>query len=236
MDVERSALKPLWSTLTPDEQSRANRFRFSTDRTRFIAARAQLRDILGYYAGEEPGDLKFSYGPQGKPFLSDSDLRFNLSHSGGLGLIAISARYEVGVDLEEHRPNPDYEDLATRFFAPAETSRLRLISESMRHEAFLACWTLKESYIKAKGGGLSIPLDQFEVSFTSDEPSRLVNVHWDPTDTARWSLIGLKPGAGYTGALCVEAQEPIVSCWDWSYRDGLVSNKRRLEKDAALRN
>ena len=226
LDVERPALQHLWSILTPDEQARANRFRFSTDRTRFIAARAHLRGVLGLYAHEEPSQLKISYARHGKPYLPHRRLRFNISHSDRLALIAVADRREVGVDLERLRPRIDHESIAARFFAPAEVARLRAVPESMRHEAFLACWTRKEAYIKAKGGGLSIPLDQFEVSLAPDEPCRLVNVRWDQKEKARWSLIGLTPGAGYVGALCVEEREPLVRCWQWSYRDGLVSSMK----------
>lgn len=229
LEVERTALDHLWSILTPDEQARANRFRFSKDRTRFIAARAQMRSILGLYAHEEPSELEISYAPQGKPYLPHRDLRFNMSHSGRLGLIAVADRREVGVDLEHLRSKTDHESIATRFFAPAEVARLRAVPEGMRREAFLACWTRKEAYIKAKGGGLSIPLDQFEVSLDSVGPSRLLNVRWDQRETARWSLIGLTPGAGYIGALCVEGQEPLVRCWQWSCRNGLVSSMRSAE-------
>ncbi len=226
LDVGRTALHHLWSILAPDEQARANRFRFSKDRMRFIAARAQMRGILGLYVHEEPSELEISFTPHGKPYLPHRGLRFNMSHSGGLGLIAVADRREVGVDLEHLRSTTDHESIAARFFAPAEVARLRAVPESMRYEAFLACWTRKEAYIKAKGGGLSIPLDQFEVSLAPDEPPRLIDVHWDQKEKARWSLIGLTPGAGYVGALCVEEEEPLVRCWQWPYRSGLASSMK----------
>ena len=236
LDLESTELLGLWAILSPEEQARASRFHFSTDRSRFIAARGTLRTILGLYLDESPGELTICSGPFGKPYLARSSLRFNVSHSDGIALIALTDGREVGIDLEHVRPQVDHESIASRFFSPAESAKLGALPQSRRSWAFLACWTRKEAYVKAKGGGLSIPLEKFDVSLESGGPARLVNVHFDPGESARWSLAELTPGPGSVGALCVEGTEPHLCCWQWSHRSGpAVAVKRLKEERADLR-
>ncbi len=234
LDIGPAALEELWPVLSPDEQARAARFRFSTSRQRFTAARGLLRTILGLYSDEEPGQLKISYATHGKPYLAGSALRFNLSHAQAFGLIAVATGREVGIDVEHTRSRVDHESIAERFFSPAEVARLHNVPRSMRHDAFLACWTRKEAYVKAKGGGLSIPLDQFEVSFAQGEPARLLNVAWDDKETDRWQLVDLAPGSGYTGALCVEGMAPRLRRWQ-SPDDSRLSSPVKRPKDDTSR-
>ena len=86
----------------------------------------------------------------------------------------------------------------------------------MQEQAFFTCWTRKEAYIKAKGGGLSIPLDQFEVSLAPGEPAALKQTSRDPAEARRWRMQELSPGPGYEAALCVEGQDWQLSSWQWS--------------------
>ena len=83
----------------------------------------------------------------------------------------------------------------------------------MQLQAFFACWTRKEAYVKAKGEGLSIPLDQFEVSLVPGRPAALERVFSDPGEAGRWTLQDLLPAPGYAGALCVEGHGWELKCW-----------------------
>jgi len=224
--VWRAALEPrsaplesLWQTLTPDECARADRFHFAHDRERFIVARGLLRAILGRYLREEPTRLRFEYSRYGKPALArewtGTGLRFNLSHSGGLALYAITRGREVGIDLERHRADLADEAIAERFFSRQEVATLRALPPEQRGTAFFAIWTRKEAFLKANGQGLSLPLDQFDVSVTPGEPASVLSTRWDPQEASRWSLQELFPGPGYTAALAVEGHGWQLNRWQW---------------------
>jgi 4'-phosphopantetheinyl transferase len=143
--------------LTPDELERAARFRFDRDRNRYIVCRGTLRELLGVTG-------RFVYGPYGKPRLEGSEIRFNVSHSHGLGMIAIAQGREVGCDIERIEQKFADEQIPERFFSPAEVAALRALPEPEQCEAFFRCWTRKEAFIKACGMGVSLPLDSFDVT------------------------------------------------------------------------
>jgi 4'-phosphopantetheinyl transferase len=198
----------LEQTLSFNERARADRFRFERDRSRFIAARANLRMILSRYIGIDPRSLAFSYGPHGKPALAQpieaGALKFNLSHSGELALVAVTQDRDVGVDLEEMRFIEDADKIAEQFFSPRENETLRALSGAEKLEAFFHCWTRKEAYLKATGDGLARPTRSFDVTLAPDEPARLVNVEGQSLEASRWSLVGLVPARGYVGAVAVQ--------------------------------
>ncbi len=194
--------------LSADERERAARFHFAADRSHFIAARALLRTLLGRYLDLPPGQLSFSYGPYGKPALAGEGesraLRFNVSHSHGVALYAVARERDVGVDVEYLRRDILGESLAERFFSAREVATLRALPADVQPQAFFNCWTRKEAFIKARGEGLSFPLDRFEVSLDPKEPAALVSVMDDPREASRWSLQALPVEEGYVAALAVE--------------------------------
>ena len=105
------------SLLTPDERERAARFLFDHLRRSFIIARGALRVLLGRYLDTDPAGIRFAYGEKGKPTLSQpARVRFNVSHSGGLALYALTLDCEIGVDVEQMRPLTDLWEIASRFF------------------------------------------------------------------------------------------------------------------------
>jgi len=208
LELPPSQVKRLRGILTDDEVDRANRFSFEIDRQRFIAARGTLRSILSRYITIDPGHLRFYYNQYGKPFLdpefSSYLLNFNLSHSGSMALYAITRNMEIGVDVERVHSDFAYEEIAKRFFSANEVSILRVIPTEKKLEAFYTCWTRKEAYAKAHGKGLSLPLDSFDVSFAPWEPPMLSITKDEPQDRSLWTLLDLKPGLGYVGALAVK--------------------------------
>jgi 4'-phosphopantetheinyl transferase len=216
LDVLTGEVERLRRLLAPDEQARADRLVFEGDRRRTIAARGTLRTILGRYLGTPPDSLRFCYNSHGKPALAGEpgSLRFNVSHSGDLALIAVARARAVGVDIERLRPNMADEQLARRFFSPPEVASLLALAERDRQRGFFTCWTRKEAYIKARGEGLSIPLDQFQVSLAPGEPAALLSVQGG--GVARWSLHELRPGPGYIAALAVEGHHLRIKGWSHS--------------------
>lgn len=202
--------------LSIDERKRADQFRFQKDRQDFIVARALLRMILGRYLRKRPDQVRFEYGSYGKPFLAgegDKELSFNLSHSQGLVLYAITRGRQIGVDVECVRDNRDTEAIARRFFSPQEIAAIESLPEPIRQRAFFACWTRKEAYLKARGDGLSVAMDSFSVSVSPGEPALLLNAQNDTQESSRWSLADLDPDSRYVGALAVEGCHWRLNCW-----------------------
>lgn len=198
------------SILAADEKARANRFVFERDRRRFIAARGMLRILLARYLGREPSRLVFQYSAYGKPFLSedeDSRLSFNLSHSHEIVLFAFSRGRRLGIDVERIRPELATEELARRFFSKHEVDALEVIPPHARTEAFYACWTRKEAYVKACGEGLHIPFETFDVSIDLGERPRLLRVASKADEPERWTVEALSPSQGYVGAVVFENSE-----------------------------
>lgn len=191
--------------LSGDERGRADRFVRAEDRVRFAAGRGQLRAVLGRYLGREPGAVAFRYGPHGKPELDEiGPLRFNLSHSHALALLAVALDCRIGADIEWMRPMREWEGIVGRFFSARERAEFFALPEGPRMAAFYNGWTRKEAYLKALGSGLAAPLDRFSVNLTPGEPARLVEIAGREEEAARWALHDLEPAPGYRGAVLVE--------------------------------
>lgn len=196
--------------LAEDELSRAARFHFNKDRNHFIVARAWLRKLLGAYMGIAAAELRFAYAEKGKPSLEDSHgdaPSFNLAHSHGMAIYAFSRAREVGVDLEFVREDLGDEKIAERFFSRREIVDLKNLPAELRKQAFFDCWTRKEAYIKARGEGLSMPLDEFDVSLTPGEAAVLLRNHKEPEEVSRWSMKSLEVPDGYVAALVAEGRD-----------------------------
>jgi len=207
----------LCGILTLDEVARAARFHFKEDRRRYTRGRAALRILLGRYLETPPAEIRFQYENHGKPEIAlphDSrDLRFNASDSGELALIAVGSGSAIGVDIEKVRPLPDFLDIATRFFSPGEVQALLAASENKRQEAFFACWTRKEAYLKATGLGLLHSLSDFSVAVDPDEVAELYEVKGNRDVASHWFLTDVLPGEGFRGALACEGGRRRIAQW-----------------------
>jgi 4'-phosphopantetheinyl transferase len=217
LDVPPFELSLLQRVLSPDEMERAQRFLFERHRRRFIVARGLLRIVLSHYLSCDPNELQFCYGPNGKPALAQGapeDIRFNLSHCQNVALYAIARGHDVGIDIENIRPELAEEQIAEQFFSPIETASIRALARELQPHAFFACWTRKEAYVKARGAGLSMSLNHFDVSVNPQEPPRLLRCI-EPDEVSRWSLFHLAPGAGYVAALAIETQDCQLKFSHW---------------------
>jgi len=205
------------SVLSSDEIARAERFHFTRDRQHFVRCRSAVREILGRYLGIPAQDIRFSYEANGKPQVVEDQnpqqLRFNISHSSGLAVIAVASVRAIGVDVEKIRPDVEYLELAERFFSTNEYQALSAMPSNQLARAFFACWTRKEAFIKACGDGLSFPLSEFSVSIDPDAPATLQEVRTDPRAATRWSLLSLEPQEGFIGALAVEGPAQTIEQW-----------------------
>ncbi len=213
------AVEELARTLDDQERLRAERFAFESDRRHFVRAHAILRAILGAYVGVDPEELRFSYGPQGKPSLApESDgagLRFNMSHSNGLAAYAVTRDRAIGVDVEEIRTDLHVMRIAERFFSRAEAEAIRSVPEARRPEAFFELWTLREAYLKGTGKGLSAPLHGFHISPLSGKPAAGAGSRFCVEGTPHWSLRSLRFAPGFAGGVAVEGDDWTLRCWQW---------------------
>ena len=151
--------------LSAEERDRHARFVFDKDRRLFLAAHAQVRAALSLYADVPPADWAFRANPYGRPEIASpppaEPLHFNLSHASGMVASAVARVEGIGIDVERVERNCDEVEIARRFFARSEFEDLSALSGDSRRRRFLEYWTLKESFAKACGQGLSLPLDQF---------------------------------------------------------------------------
>src|SRR5215210_8626067 len=191
-------LEKFRSTLEADELQRAGRFHFEIHRSNFVVARGFLRYILSRYLETKPERLKFSYGEYGKPAL-DGRLQFNMSHSHGVALLAITADRQIGVDVEHIRADFATEDIARRFFSSSEVESFNRLPAEEQAAAFFRCWARKEAFIKATGRGLSQPLDEFDVTLAPGVAAELLRV--DEDDASRWCMSDIDVGSEYAADL-----------------------------------
>lgn len=205
LELGEKQLRNLESTLSDDERARAARLRIPAVRRQVVASRGILRSILSRYLGTHPRSLEFAYGPYGKPHLRNrpDTLNFNLSHSHGLALYAVSHERSLGIDLEKIQPHLPYLELAGHFFAASERAALRALPTELQPQVFFAVWTHKEAYLKALGTGLFSSPQQFAVIFERGQPTLLQSSVETSLGANRWSFEALSPHPEYVAAVAV---------------------------------
>lgn len=197
----RSDLDAFRKTVSADEIEKSIRLKAPGASEDFIATRGFLRARLAEQLGRAPETLRFAYGPEGKPSLEDgAGLRFNLSHTSGVAVIALARGRELGVDVERLR-ELESQDLAERYFSAPEAIIFRVTLPEHRELAFFHYWTSKESFIKARGDGLSLGLGNFAFSDPWEDPPRLTWTAWDETEAGRWRFHRFHPAPGFVGTL-----------------------------------
>lgn len=226
LDLSPTRHIELASTLSADENAKAERLHFACDRRRWIASRGQLREILGHYVQRDPATLTFCYACtcgdphcthlHRKPTLAaDSWLNFNLSHSGDLAIVAVVRDRRVGIDLECRRHVNELLPLAGMICSQAELAAISTLSESNQSMTLLSLWTCKEAYVKARGIGLLLPPEKIEFTVALDGSSQLVRVAGDSDEAARWSVIYLPGLPNHVAALAVEGYSMASRHWRW---------------------
>ncbi len=214
----------LTHALTEKERDKAGRFRFESDRRRYIIAHGFLRTLLGAYAQTSPEQLIFDAGPYGKPYLlpqsgscAQNNVRvfFNLSYSHEMILLAVTLDGEVGADVEFMRPIADIDVIAQHFFSQEEQANLVSLPEEQKVAAFYTCWSRKEAVIKAVGLGLAMPLDSFTVSLQADTPRHTVCVFANGAPQSWWNIYALPPVQDYALALAMQSSNITIKCFIW---------------------
>lgn len=219
LEVSSALLRRLAGSLSPEESARAARFHFARDRDRFIVAHALLRLLLARYCQVAPGALRFVSNAYGKPALDfaagQEPLYFNLSHSHQLALYAFTRVCELGVDIEHIRDDFEYAQSAAHVFSPRERAALASLPVELKPAGFFNAWTRKEAYIKARGMGVSLGLDLFDVSLSPYEPAALLETREADQVASAWSMFALNAPSGYKAALALPAHGVSLRCWRW---------------------
>lgn len=208
--VDECVLSRLRGLLSKAEQRHEQGFRFAEDRKRYLVTRAMVRSLLSRYARVKPADWQFATNVHGRPFISNvhdgpSGLSFNVSHTNGLIAVALSCGRELGVDVERVQPLRGCAmDIAQRFFSPSEVDELAKVPSERQLDRFFEHWTFKESYIKARGLGMAIPLDQFGFDYPDRRTVRIAMKPELGDVVDRWSFWQYRPVPGYLLAICAE--------------------------------
>lgn len=213
LDADTDSQSRLARVLDGEEKQRAARFRFEEHRRRFIVRRGVLRLILARYTSMAPEAIRFTGAATGKPGIDSPAaraLKFSASSSQAVGAVALAFDRELGLDIEQVRPDRDH-DLIARQFSGCEAAGLRGVAPESRAAAFFDLWTCKEAYLKGKGLGLSVPLDQFTIAIDSASP-RLTWSALDAADPERWSLYRLNLDPEFAACLAVAGGCQNIRC------------------------
>lgn len=194
--------------LSSEEKARLSRLQSESKRDLFLLAHGLLRTSLSEHADVTPDEWQFATGAHGRPEIAapQSPLRFNLSHTSGLAVCAVSSGCEVGIDVEDISRQHDPE-LARRFFSPREQRDLQGLAGSDQRVRFYQYWTLKEAYLKARGLGLSIPLEAFSFYRDGDGEWRIEVAATIDDDSGRWTFRSWRIGATHQSALALTMKE-----------------------------
>lgn len=206
---DRNVLDAYRRILNEEELRQQQRFVFAADRHRYLVTRALVRTVLSRYATTKPEHWRFASNAYGRPGIVSGDedinpIRFNISHTSGLILLGVVRDLELGVDTENLKRKRASVDIADHFFSPFEASALRTLPEDRQPEHFLHYWTLKESYIKARGMGLSIPLEQFGFTFPDEDRIRFSIDTCLQDDPQHWRFWLLSLAPNYVASVCVK--------------------------------
>jgi 4'-phosphopantetheinyl transferase len=241
-EVPDEVIERLRATLSADEQDRAREFYFDRDRRRFVVGRGALRTVLADYLGCRAVEITFSYGANGKPGLAEEWLEnsigrvvpvaFNVAHSEGIALFAITASGDVGVDLERIRDLPDWESIAATYFGGADHARVQAAAPEMRRTEFFRAWTRQEAVLKATGlglGGMDERGSEWRAIGTANKAPAPA-VHAGAGHGYR--IFSFSPLPGHIAALAVGPEVQAAAClqWTWPERGKPMPSPRRSRR------
>jgi 4'-phosphopantetheinyl transferase len=217
--AEKPLLQRYADLLSLQERGRWQRFVFAKDRHRDLVTRALVRTTLSRFSSVEPPDWRFVDNGYGRPMVDPRhagvpSLSFNISHAGDWTVMAVGHALDLGVDIEDCRRGAPL-DLADRYFARSEAADLSRLPAEEQPSRFFELWTLKESYIKARGLGLSIPLDSFAFDLREKGSVALACDHSCDENPSAWRFELVRPDSGHVVSLCFRprAHQPVGILW-----------------------
>ena len=204
-------------SLSQGELARAQKFESDAKYREYIVTRGLLRQVLTSMAGLDIAGVDFLDGEHGKPCLDSrvagETIAFNVSHSHGLALVALTPEGRLGVDLEKIRPEVDWLPLARRYFSGTEFRALDEFPEDLRLKAFFTCWTRKEAFVKALGAGVAYGLKEFDVSIDPDEAYAALTLRRPDEDAARWLIKNIPVPGNHVAALALDRPACHFRLW-----------------------
>jgi 4'-phosphopantetheinyl transferase len=201
--------------LSEAEQQRRSRFVYTRDQQRYLVTRALVRTVLSRYTEIAPADLTFATNAYGRPHIANQhphamDISFSISHTSSLIVLGIAHRRALGVDTENACTRQAPVEIAEQFFAPHEVAALYALPREHQQRRFFEYWTLKESYVKARAMGLSLPLDTFSFQFVGDRRIA-ISIDTDERDSpSQWLLWQFSLASEYLIAVCAERSRSDV--------------------------
>ena len=212
--ISSSHVQKAMRLLSVEEKAKQQNYSFDKDKNLYLLARYLVRTSLSKYTtGISPADWKFEFNPYGRPFIANankpSNLYFNLAHTDGIVVCAIASTGEVGVDVENSMRVCSYLDLAEHCFSEREIERFKSFTTEQQAAEFFKFWTLKESYIKARGMGLQLPLDQFSFLINKDDDIKIMFDERMNEDSARWQFMLQQPISNFQVAIALATEKPL---------------------------
>ena len=208
----------LLELLSEQERGQARRFHHMRDRSGYVISHGMLRMLLGGYLDVHPGTIDVAVTADGKPYLlplpGRPSVSFNLSHSGGLAVIAIAASPEIGIDIECLDSDFPIADAACQVLTDTEFEALASLPEQLRIPAFYRFWTMKEAYLKGVGTGITREMNSLEITAFPGKPAYRCGAADVPKGAGDWILFELPPIPGYAGALAVRTGPSAVRCFE----------------------
>jgi 4'-phosphopantetheinyl transferase len=211
LDATRRFREECAQTLSGAEQARAERFSHERNRNEFIVAHGVLRRLLARYSGVVASRLTFSSGPNGKPALttqgaSGHAVSFNMTHSHGRALLAVSDGRELGIDLEQVNPQVSALAIARRYFCSSELAAIEGAAPALVAQSFFRFWVAKEAVLKGQGIGLKFPIDRFEVQFDAQCRHATVHAPQDSRLAPNWRVRMLRLQGDWVGAVAARGE------------------------------
>ena len=229
LDISDSAAATLSKTFSVEDHHKCDRLVTRRLRRRAIASRGALRHLLGLYLDRNPSRIELETGPEGKPELVGEDehrIAFNVSHTGDEGLLALTSDGILGVDLERIRPEIDVLRLARRVFSSSEQAQFSTIHEERLRPSFFHVWTCKEAFLKAHGGGLTVPLTSFDVEVDPDRGARLLDTRLPGDERGNWQLKTIDVEEGLRAAVAWSGSEPLRQISNFRLEDSPFPSRR----------
>ena len=213
--TDAALLDAYYQLMCDEERAQHGRFRFEKGRHEYLVTRALVRTVLSRYVTVDPSTWRFEKNKYGKPSISDPrglpPLSFNLSNTTGLIACLVTLGREVGVDVEDMTRPGETVEVAEQFFSPTEVATLRALPVSAQRYRFFEYWTLKEAYIKARGMGLSLPLEQFSFHLEVGQPVRIFFDSRLRDDPRSWQFTQFQPTLRHLMATAIRrgAEAPL---------------------------